>query len=170
MSISEKIQLSATFFSQNSEKKESIVHLFKEGAFWIAYEQSAYGICKVKSYQPTKKFVKLVNRDIVSIGFPESALNHLKESGCLRSGTEYSNTHIDLLLENPLDENEFEEWKTNIKLTERKPKNGQNEGNSVCETAMYWNLVEKIKNFDLSNATPMKCMMFLHELKKNGAV
>jgi hypothetical protein len=41
-------------------KHPSTNHLlvFKEGVFWVAYEQSAYYIAQLKKYKPTKKYLK----------------------------------------------------------------------------------------------------------------
>ena len=44
--------------------------LYKEGVFWVAYEQSAYYIAQYKGYKPTKKYFKNINQTIVSVGFP----------------------------------------------------------------------------------------------------
>jgi len=50
--------------------------LFKEGVFWVAYEQSAYFIAQLKKYKPTKKYFKNINKTVVTIGFPNA--NDLK--------------------------------------------------------------------------------------------
>jgi hypothetical protein len=64
MTISEKIIHSDAFH----------VNIYKEGVFWIAYEQSAYYFYVQKGYKPTKKFIKCIGQEVVSIGFPENAL------------------------------------------------------------------------------------------------
>ena len=51
-----------------------LVHLWKEGVFWVAYEQSAYLVSQVKKLKPTKKYVKTAGREVVSVGFPSSVL------------------------------------------------------------------------------------------------
>lgn len=45
------------------------VKLYKQGMFWVGYEQSAYYIWQIKGYKPTKKFVKSVAVEVVQIGF-----------------------------------------------------------------------------------------------------
>ena len=159
------------------------VHLYKEGAFWVAYEQSAYAICRVKAYKATKKFVKAAGMEVVSVGFPENALASVVEVGSFLPMVEAgaasatdgqpSNNHIILHIEHPIDETEFRKWKNGIELS-----NMENVGNAkkLLTTSLQepspqppasTAIVERLKSFDLSNATPMESMMFLSELKRN---
>jgi len=45
-----------------SEKREHAdayeVKLYREGVFWVAYEQNAYYCGQQKGYKPTKKWIK----------------------------------------------------------------------------------------------------------------
>lgn len=51
-------------------QNEPLIFLYMEGMFWKAYEQSAMRFTKdVKSYRLQKRFVKIVNSEIVSMGF-----------------------------------------------------------------------------------------------------
>ncbi|MDR0334140.1 MAG: hypothetical protein LBI15_11865 [Dysgonamonadaceae bacterium] len=59
MIIKEKIHHTDTF----------AVNLYKEGIFWMAYEQSAYAVCQIKPYIARKKYVKAVSAEVVSVGF-----------------------------------------------------------------------------------------------------
>jgi hypothetical protein len=34
------------------------IKLYKQGLFWVAYEQSAYNIWQLKGFKPTKKWLK----------------------------------------------------------------------------------------------------------------
>jgi hypothetical protein len=74
-------------------KHPSTTHLllFKEGVFWVVYEQSAYFKAELKKYKPTKKYFKNINKTVVFIGFPNAndLINNLdvvqdemKQSGC----------------------------------------------------------------------------------------
>ena len=54
---------------------EPLVFLYMEGMFWKAYEQLAMRFTKeVKAYRLQKRFVKTVNSEIVSMGFPNGSL------------------------------------------------------------------------------------------------
>ena len=72
MTIREKIDVAAVATEQQ-------IHLWKEGIFWVAYEQSAYLVWLLKKYKPTKKFIKSVGMEVVSIGFPATALASVME-------------------------------------------------------------------------------------------
>ena len=50
------------------------VYCYKQGAFWVAYEQSAYLICIDKAYKPKKKWIKYLEKEVVTVGFPPIAL------------------------------------------------------------------------------------------------
>ena len=44
-----------TIVEKLERKSDVEVALYKEGVFWIAYEQSAYLVSQVKALKPTKK-------------------------------------------------------------------------------------------------------------------
>ena len=76
-------------------KKE--IHLFKFGNFWDVYERSAYYfINNFKPYKVHSKFVQNVKRDIVWLGFPNSALPHILDMAESRGCTiqHISSDHI----------------------------------------------------------------------------
>ena len=154
MTIKEKIQL--------SESSNVNIHLFKEGVFWTAYEQSAYLISQVKPYRLTKRFVKILSREIVSIGFPDTALEQIIFSETI---TEISRTDMYVVLQSSfaIEETVFNKWKDGIELQSTVI---CSKGENKSTPTIADEIVNKIRFFDLSNATPMKCMMFLGELKK----
>lgn len=50
------------------------VFCYKEGAFWVAYEHSAYLFCKcIRPFSASKKPIQTVGNYMVSIGFPDQA-------------------------------------------------------------------------------------------------
>lgn len=48
------------------------IYLYKQGVFWIAYEQSALLLGLEKELRPSFRFIKAVDREVLSVGFPES--------------------------------------------------------------------------------------------------
>ena len=57
--------------SENTDK----IHFYREGVFYKAYEKSAYlFVTYVKPFMVKKQFVKSVNQEVVSIGFPTNSL------------------------------------------------------------------------------------------------
>lgn len=68
------------------------IQLYKQGVFWVAYEQSAYSIWEHKGYRVNKKYIKSLKRDIVSLGFPASVLDEIGKiykQDKLKSSSEY---------------------------------------------------------------------------------
>jgi hypothetical protein len=52
-----------------------VINLFLEGIFWKVYEQSAYLFsANVEAFAINKKMIKNVQKEIVSLGFPETSL------------------------------------------------------------------------------------------------
>jgi hypothetical protein len=144
MTISEKII--------HSTPRE--LHLYKEGVFWTAYEQSAYMVSQIKTLKATKKHIKSLSRDVVSVGFPESSL-----PGILPSFTEKGKTDTHVILESaaPVDTDAFESWRSQIPLREAVA--------LPVASAAEISLPDKIKAFKLHQATPMECMIFIAELQ-----
>ena len=149
MTIKEKLNLT-------SDRKE--ICLFKEGAFWIAYEQSCYMVSQLKPLKLTKKLVKTTGGEVVSAGFPDSALEKIVLQGEV---VERNETFLALNTAQAVDKEVFEAWKSNIPL--RIPPAGKEiEPKALTLTDT---LIEQLRKFNLSNATPIACMVFLSELK-----
>jgi hypothetical protein len=140
------------------------LHLFKEGVFWVAYEQNAYFIWSMKGYKPNKKYIKSIQQEIVSVGFPERALQSQFIELQVENATEYlSENHILITLGNQIDQNEFQEWKNSIQNAV------PTDAVSVHHKFLPNNqsISEQILQFDLSNATPIDCMIFINQLKSS---
>ena len=146
------------------------VYLYKEGVFWIAYEQSAYLVSQVKSLKPTKKYVKAVGQEVVSVGFPDTALANL-----LLSFRVISQNDLQVVAESfqTIEEASFEAWKSDLPLREKSPLNPPKEDFSP----LFWKgvggeagtellILKKLQIFSLADKTPMECMFFLSDLQK----
>ena len=96
--------------------------LYKEGVFWVAYEQSAYYIAQYKGYKPTKKYFKNINQTIVSVGFPniDALLNEIEQNNSIQS-IKKTDTTIEILLQ----KSEYEEARIHLNTFLRQYK-GQN--------------------------------------------
>lgn len=92
--------------------------LFLEGKFWKAYEQSAYTLTKLYGFKPSKRFVKLVGEDIISVGFPlEQLSKYLPNAQVEQDGKKcYAQVNC------PFDNLSFLEWKSSTRIKEPKPK------------------------------------------------
>jgi hypothetical protein len=155
------------------------VNIYKEGIFWIAYEQSAYYIWQKKGYKLTKKFIKQIRQEVVNCGFPQNALDSFvcenEKSFTLTTDMPHLKT---FLLEKPIDLDAFEEWKNELPLASF---NGGSTTNNVpdaqshtCDLPQlspffeggYKEFIDKLLAFPLADKTPMECMFFLSGLQK----
>lgn len=141
-----------------SQNNGSFIRLYPEGAFYKAYERSAWLACMyLGSLLVKKRFVKKVNLEVTSVGFPKSSLD--KWSGGRKVETD--DDYVTIILEDSeileYSEEVFQKWKDSTgNQDERK---GENNGNEFEE------IHDRILSFPIENKTPMECMMFLSELK-----
>jgi hypothetical protein len=172
MIIAEKIKYTA---AKDGSSVFTDIHLFKEGIFWVAYEQSAYAVWLLKQYKPTKKQIKSVGMEIVSVGFPASALTSLTAiTGSVEAidaeaanedGVENAR-HIVLRTESALNEADFLEWKNGLETSGNEAVYHAPAASDICSAnSASAAVLDKIRTFDLSNATPMECMLFISEIK-----
>lgn len=142
-----------------------ILHFYREGVFFKAYEHSAYLFVKyVKPFMVKKRFVKSVNQEVVSIGFPTNSLHNYFEKDKIQAN---ENT-AEVVLAESVDLVDFDEWKKTIELVPEVEKK-QKETSTLSQQNPIGNesvVILKIKTFPMEAKTPLDCMMFLSELKK----
>jgi len=153
--------------SQESKNTDRI-YLYREGVFYKAYERSAYLFVKhIKPFMVKKRLVKSVRREVVSIGFPTNSLYNYFSKEQVREFENVATVELD----KKIDLVEFEQWRENIRLIEDTPQNpsGQMQKASAAEEpipAAEKNIVMQIKMFPIEAKTPLDCMMFLSNIKK----
>jgi hypothetical protein len=156
------------------------IKLYKEGVFWIAYEQSAYYLAQKKGYKATKKLVKSIGREVVSIGFPPNAYDSvIRVLPVLRVEAKDPSSRI-IYLREEVDLDAFQLWKSSLALrstsrtlenraSQASPSGIFSDGNSTavnCSLEVRTLLV-KLRDFSLADKTPLECMLFLSELKNH---
>lgn len=157
------------------------VKLYKEGVFWVAYEQSAYYVWQKKGYKATRKMVKMLGQEIVSIGFPQSSYETFQHS--ITAVLEKDEPYFKIFsLEKAIDADAFQRWKAALPFT-RELISSQKVKAGTEDTADFLYLFEpekcakeelsgrdeicqKLRDFPLESKTPVECMLFLSELKK----
>ncbi len=89
-------------------KTDHSVRLYREGSlFYRAYERSAYlFVHHVRDYQAVRKFYKVCNSFVVSIGFPQKSLPSL---GC--QYIENADGTVSIPVEVEIDEQQYQQWK-----------------------------------------------------------
>ncbi len=150
MTIQEKI----------AEKDRKIIRLYKEGVFWIAYESDAYVVSQVKVLKPTKKYVKAVQQEVVSVGFPHSSLESILQYFEVK---EHNETFIEAECVEPVDMFAFETWKNQLQLQLKTTTAAQSVAPKTDNTGQL--LFERVRSFKLYTASPMDCMRFIEELQ-----
>ncbi len=134
------------------------IHLFLEGTFWIAYERSAFQFVRsIKPYQVKKKWIKNIGQDMVSLGFPSSALDAVVV-GLER--LEVSEKRIILKAPEALLPEEFDRWQSAVPIT----KSTQHTEKATGFEA--FSIEERVRSFDIGNKTPLECLLFVSELKE----
>lgn len=152
------------------------IYLYREGIFLKAYERSAYAfVTGVQSFRVKKRFVKNVNKEIVSIGFPSEGLykHFAKEK------VKEVENRTEIELEQGIDLAAFEQWKQGVELIIEKVKSPPPSPTTsavvpgavsivpvVPSSLSEQEVLMKIRVFPIEGKTPMECMLFLSELKR----
>ncbi|MDR1716021.1 MAG: hypothetical protein LBS20_09255 [Prevotella sp.] len=151
-----------TLLEKMSLLDNDTLHLFKEGIFWIAYEQDAYRLNGIKKLKATKKYVKVAGMEVVSVGFPQAVLDEILPHFTVCERTEaYIRAKADSMQEN---NGEFERWKEEISVYAL-PEKKQAVQVPVKEHLTAEALYERVRMFRLSTATPMDCMHFIENIQ-----
>jgi hypothetical protein len=95
------------------------VHLYKEGTFWTAYEQSAFAVQQMQpEYNVNKKYEKSINELVISLDVPEDKLESvLSAFEVVRK----SNSCVNLRAREAIDLSAFKVWKVFLPTTVVRP-------------------------------------------------
>ena len=145
-----------TIIEKLTSRKENELRLYKEGVFWVAYEQDAYLVSQVKTLKPTKKAIKSIQREIVSVGFPSSSLDGVLSHFPLISRGE---NLVVMKVDAPVVPSDFENWKKQINLSVHPTRKEEPAPENQA-------LINRIKAFKLHTASPMDCMRFIEEIQQ----
>ena len=138
----------------------NLIYLYKEGLFWKAYEKSAYlFVNSIASYKAKSKYVKAVKQDIIYIGLPPVSLQRTKEKyTVIRSDDKEIMIKPNI---NNYNNQTFEDWKTTLLTV------GDQNPIPITNSQMSDTYIaNKVRMFNLESKTPMQCLLFLADLKK----
>ena len=166
----------------------NVIHLFKEGGFYRAYNWSAWLIVKVayndevrkgqadrKPLNVSRRRVKNSDGDFAFVGFPLKSLE--KFIPYYTEFTSVNDTQIDISIELPATDDELtyealsqavEEWKQAIPITEDKPKREQEEPVRASPRSITA-VMAQVLSYPLEAKTPMENMAFISMLKQQLA-
>jgi hypothetical protein len=155
----------------NNSTNITTLTLYREGLFYKCYNEDAMiFVQKVKAYKVSAKFVKRVEANVYSIGFPVSEVEkgHLSfENISEKIGAksyEIKDKHIVFLIENADAKRDYNEWTETIQ--EDKNVVAAKEPALVYEPRLDMDgIISMIKNYDLANSTPMQGLNFIQQLK-----
>lgn len=128
------------------------IFCYKQGVFWVCYEQSAYLVCISRAYTPVKKYIKNCNQEVVSVGFPNSALEQWIDENTIET-IEKSERTVTLIRKQDFDNDDFIKWKNNISVQNK------------TITSIEHSLEKQILAFSLANHTPIDAFLFLQKLQ-----
>lgn len=103
---------------EERNRKSTELVLFLEGKFWKAYERSAFALVQMYNFKPTKRFIKLVGEEVISVGFPQEQL--MKYLG--NAVIDASGKMCRALVKTGQDEQAYAEWKAGTRIKESKQK------------------------------------------------
>lgn len=164
-----------------------VIHLFRNGLFFRAFERSALSFLDIENYSIIKKHSVKLDIDYIYIGFPSAILDRVLDG---RQYTKVSDDHIVVEARNITVE-ELEVKKSGYQIAEPKviksvprrpsaipnqeemfasmsdistPKSELMEDRHPCE------IKDLIRAFDIDNSTPLMCQTFLLMIKEKIAL
>lgn len=147
------------------QHNEGTIRLWPEGGFYRAFERSAYLFVNyVRQYEVKRKFVKVVNSDVVDIGFPKSVLDRLGHD------VEECNSGCKLIkLDSAIDEQSFQIWRNSVPQVSARQQvlqvaNVPHLSQGSADAAEHA-VAERIRLLNIASMTPMQCMVLLSELQ-----
>lgn len=114
------------------------IYLYLEGIFWKVYERSAFAfIHRISRYKPSKRFVKYLDAEIVSLGFPDASRAKVLGDRPLLSASDDR-----LVLDaGTIGVEEYERWKEALPLIV--PKNNLPAAGPVYTATLYGGRTER---------------------------
>lgn len=158
--------------NRTSQEDKGKVFLYKEGSFLRAYEWSAWLCCRfISDFKVTHKMVKSLNQSVAYIGFPVTSLEKFMPEGSMPDLTNLSEPYFSLpaqMIEKDLEMRDFEEWKSCTPVSEVKKKE---DGKPLAvesnqSSGGLFSLAKRIAEYPVESKSPIECMLFLLELKK----
>lgn len=149
------------FLSAELSKDRLCIQLYSEGIFFKAYEHSAWLAYHVLNrFMVKKKYIKKAGQEIVSIGFPKTALHKWAAGHKMYESETEAAIYIDSSEYDSISDKDFSRWKDSITNgCEQKTEHKASENG----------IIEQIRLFPVESKTPIECMMFVSSLKRELA-
>ena len=144
MTILEKVTLQ----QQDTTK----IFLFKEGVFYKAYNEAAF-LLKDKNYKVAVKKIKNIENEVLSIGFPVSVFEKLKDEFVFEFFEWYAVYNTNTFFDNE----SYTNWHDKVVKDSYK----------TSKTEIEYYIVEQLKKYPLANKTPIEVFMWVANLQKS---
>ena len=99
---------------EQSANQEGKVILFEEGLFWKAYEMSAFLLAKRYGLKPTKRYIKAVEQEVITVGFPKASLRKFLGNATISEETATA------YIQDMRDPRTFSDWKVATPMKEKR--------------------------------------------------
>lgn len=131
------------------------IYLYKQGVFWTAYEHSALILSRHKPLKISVRFVKTVNQQVISVGFPDATLAFFSD---IFGPFVETGKHTGYF--------ELQGTEEGIDLVALREEVLQQLPEEVPDTPhRSTDLAEQILSFRLAEKTPLEAMMFVRNLQ-----
>lgn len=149
MTVLEKV----TIQKQDTTK----IFLFKEGVFYKAYNEGAF-LLQDRNYKVAVKKIKSIESEVLSVGFPISVFENLKENRQIEEYDRYVSLQSNIVFSCQIYEEWYQNQITNIIRLNVKHRN---------EDTLKDTLKDRIKNYPLVNKTPIEVFIWVADLQKS---
>lgn len=157
---------SITEILTKEELNEPQTHLYKEGIFWKAYQQSAYRvILRQPGFKLKKRYIKVASSEVISVGFPEESLERIFRKEDIKPVNEKC---ISVSGE-AIDTEAYTKWFNAVPLSELPVDTAQPRPAVAPVSAPGGSkeaVLRRIKEFPIEQSTPIECMLFLTQIRK----
>ncbi len=146
------------------QHNECTIRLWPEGGFYKAYERSAHlFVTCVRPYAVRRKYYKVVGRDVVETGFPQSVLARLGMDVVEHQGA------MLLKVDSCIDEQSYRIWHESVPLQVTATAPRPERAVAAVQQPMAQlehQVAERIRQLNMADMTPMQCMVLLSELSR----
>ena len=143
------------------------LYLFKEGMFYKAYNQNAmWFVQHIKPYNVTVKYIKNIQQEVYSIGFPITYLTsiNLKPYALQNKVKTTPKLLCYTITQQPIKKINYINWCANLPRQNKQPI--QIIQPNTTNTIMQTNIITQLQNFEMATKTPIQAFEFLIQLKK----
>lgn len=165
MTFKEKLEI-------EKDNHSKIILFNDKGLFYNLIERSAYSFyTRLKPFKVHVKTIKGIEIPIVYLGVPVGKREEYLK-GLTTTTDEQGN--ITALLNEPIDENDYQVWKKNIidkylaqKTSEVQQLNSEKSNvDTIQENILIHQCIQEIKSLNIASMTPMDAMLYLNSLQQ----